>query len=95
MANIKSAKKRAKTNAKRRLANRQVKSSVRTALKKVLAALDPANPNHSNLLEIYRQFVKTIDTAARKGIINKHTAARKKSRLALKINKIKLQSQSA
>ncbi len=92
VANIKSAKKRAKTNAKRRMANRQVKSAIRTTAKKALAALDPANPNHANLLEIQKEFIRTVDSAAQKGVIKKETAARKKSRLALKVNKLRAQA---
>jgi len=95
VANIKSAKKRAKTNAKRRIANRQVRSAIRTSAKKALAALDPANPNHAKLSEIQKEFVKTIDSAAQKGVIKKQTAARKKSRLALKINKLQPQGQAS
>lgn len=95
MANIKSAKKRAKTNAKRRMANRQVKSAIRTTAKKALAALDPANPNHAHLSEIQKEFAKTIDSAVQKGVIKKETAARKKSRLALKVNKVQTQASQA
>jgi len=93
VANIKSAKKRAKTNLKRRNANRQVKSAIRTTAKKAIAALDPANPDHSKLSEIQKEYAKTIDTAARKGVVKKETAARKKSRLAMKINKLQPQAQ--
>lgn len=77
------------------MANRQVKSAIRTTAKKALAALDPANPNHKNLLEIQKEFVKTIDSAVHKGVIKKETAARKKSRLALKVNKLQPKAQAS
>jgi len=86
VANIKSAKKRIKTSEKSKSANRQVKSSVRTAAKKVNSALDPKNENHGKLAELQKGYVKAIDSAAGKGVVKKKTAARKKSRLAKKIN---------
>jgi len=85
LANTKSTEKRIRQNEKRRERNAQVKSSVRTAAKKVTKSI--TNPADSqNAKENFKQFSKKIDTAARKGIIHKKTAARKKSRLAKKIN---------
>ena len=86
MANIKSAQKRIKTNDKSKKGNKQVKSSMRTSAKSVVAALDPQNENHAKLAEIHMGFIKTIDSAAGKGVVKKKTAARKKSRVAKKVN---------
>ncbi len=86
MANIKSAIKRIKTSEKNKSANRQVKSSVRTAAKTVASALDPKNEKHGQLAELQKSYMKAIDTAAGKGIIKKKAASRKKSRLAKKVN---------
>ena len=87
MANIKQQKKRNIQNERNRERNIQAKSSIRTAAKKVLKSVDAKeNKDATTIVEIYRKFVKTIDTAAGKGIIKKETAARKKSRLAKKVN---------
>ena len=89
MAHILSQKKRNRQNEKRRIRNSSVKSSIRTAAKKTLKAI---NGKDESAEALYVKFVKTIDTAVQKGIIHKNTAARKKSRLALKINALKKES---
>ncbi len=87
MANIKSAQKRIKTNEKRREKNTQVKSSVRTEVKKVQKALDSKEAKDPAVLSsVFSDFVKKIDKAAAKGVFHWKTAARKKSRLARKVN---------
>ena len=87
MANIKQQKKRDITNEKRRVKNSQVKSSIRTAAKKVGKVAEmKENKDAAVIQESYKAFIKIIDTAASKGIIKKSTAARKKSRLARKVN---------
>lgn len=87
LANIKQQKKRDIQNEKRRVKNSQVKSSIRTAAKKVVRVTDVKdNKDTAVIEETYKSFIKMIDTAASKGIIKKSTAARKKSRLARKVN---------
>ena len=87
MANIKQQKKRNIQNEKNRTRNTTVKSSIRTAAKKIVKAIDSKEAtNAAQLQESLKNFIKTIDTAAGKGIIKKSTAARKKSRLARKVN---------
>ena len=87
MANIKQQKKRNIQNEKRRVRNSQTKSSIRTAAKKVNKITESKdNQDAAVMQETYRLFVKTIDTAASKGIVKKRTADRKKSRLAKKVN---------
>lgn len=86
MANIKSAKKRIKVIAKKTMRNKMVKSSVKTAIKKVVLAAKENNKDlASNEL---RNAVKVIDRASAKGIYHKNNAARKKSRLTKMVNKI-------
>jgi len=84
MPNIKSAIKRAKQNEKRRLHNASQKSALRTAIKKVEAAVS------QNDAEAARQALvlatKKLDKAVTKGLIHRNTADRKKSRLAKKVN---------
>lgn len=84
MANIKSQIKRIKQNEKRRLKNSQIKSSIRTASKKVIKAAE-SKEKPEVLRELYVEFSSTIDKAAGVGIIHKNTAARKKSRIAKRI----------
>jgi small subunit ribosomal protein S20 len=87
LANIKQQKKRNIQNEKRRVKNSQTKSSIRTAAKKVNKITEAKdNQDVAVIQETYRLFVKTIDTAASKGIVKKRTADRKKSRLAKKVN---------
>jgi len=81
-----SAEKRHKQEEKRRLRNKMTKSSVRTAAKKVVIAVQNKDSNlaASTLLNMTKQ----IDSAARKGIIHKNTAARKKSRMQRLVNNL-------
>lgn len=88
MANIKSAKKRNIQNEKRRVKNVSAKSSVRTSIKKVVIALGAKKDEEQvkKLQEVHGSFIKTIDTAAGKGVMHWKTVARKKSRMAKKVN---------
>ena len=84
MANSRSAKKRISVNTKKYLRNKSVKSSTRTAVKKVLAAV--AEGDKTQAEQARRLAVKAIDQAASKGIYHKNTASRKKSQLARLVN---------
>ncbi len=77
MPNIKSAKKRVKVGKRQTDENINLRSGMRTAIKKVVKTTDK---------ESLSDAIKKIDKAASKGIIKKNTAARKKSRLMKKIN---------
>lgn len=80
----KSAEKRNRQNEKRRIANKQTKSSIRTAAKKITAA---AQGKDKAAAEAALQvMISEIDTAARKGIVKKNAAARKKSRMQRLVN---------
>ncbi len=79
MAN-KSAEKRERQEAKRRLRNRAAKSTMRTAIKRFDAAV--ASGDKAEAEKTMALSCKLLDTVAGKGIIHKNTAARKKSRLA-------------
>ena len=86
MANIKSAKKRVLIAEKNRIRNVAFKSSIKTAMKKVLELA--AGEDKEALNAAISQAYKLCDKAVSKGILHKNTAARKKSRLTLAINKI-------
>lgn len=85
MANIKSAKKRVLVAEKNRLRNVAFKTSIKTAVKKVLELAKSENKDELNsaMSKVYQ----LCDKAVGKGILHKNTAARKKSRLTIAVNK--------
>ena len=80
----KSAEKRNRQGEKRRLQNKTVKTALRSSAKKVLAAADSKDKAAAEAA--LKDMIKRIDTAARKGIVKKNAAARKKSRMQRRIN---------
>ncbi|MGL1892677.1 MAG: 30S ribosomal protein S20 [Spirochaetaceae bacterium] len=79
MPNSLNAAKRQRQNISRRLRNRTVKSSCRTAVK---AFDDALKENNKELAEErFKISVKMLDSAAGKGVFHKNTVARKKSRM--------------
>lgn len=86
MANIKSSKKRVLIAERNRLRNVAVKSSIKTAVKKVLelSTADDKYALNAALSKVYQ----LCDKAVSKGVLHKNTAARKKSRLTKAINKL-------
>jgi len=83
MANIKSQIKRNRQTVKRTERNKAVRSEVKTRTKNAVTA---AAEGAENAVELARIAQKRIDSAASKGVIHKNAAARRKSRLAKKIN---------
>ncbi len=86
MANIKSAKKRILVNETKAARNKQIKSKVKTMVKKVDAAVAAGDKAlaKASLVEA----VSEIDKACSKGVFHKNTAARRVSRLSKAINKL-------
>lgn len=84
MPNIKSSERSVKTDAERRAKNFAVKSTVKSAVRKVAEAVHTGKADEAKAL--LTKASSTIDKAAAKGIIHKNAAARKKSRLARKVN---------
>ena len=78
MANIKSQEKRNRQNERRRLANKSIRSEMKTRIKMALAAAESGSPEADLRL---RQAQKRIDSACAKGVIHANKAARLKSRL--------------
>ncbi len=79
MPNIKSAKKRVKTNAKKAEMNTVVSSRMKSAIKKVEKEVKAGNKEAAN--DKLKDAVKNIDKALTSGLIHKNKAARQKSRL--------------
>jgi small subunit ribosomal protein S20 len=84
MANIKSQIKRNKTNERRAVANKAVRTALKTSTKKVRTAV--ADGDAEAALERSREAARALDKAASRGVIHKRTAARRKSRLAKAAN---------
>ena len=86
MANIKSAKKRILVNETKAARNKAIKSGVKTAMKKVEAAV--AANDKATAVEALKAATSVIEAAASKGVYHKNNASRKVSRLALAVNKL-------
>lgn len=83
MANIKSAKKRARQAIKRRAHNVAMRSQVRTAVRNVVKAVESGNKDAAKAS--YAVVVPQIDRMANKGILTKSRAAHYKSQLNAKL----------
>jgi small subunit ribosomal protein S20 len=80
VANIKSQKKRIKTNAKRAARNKAVRSELKTRVKTATVAAGTEQGD-----DALRAALRRLDMAAAKGVIHKNQAARRKSRLMRKV----------
>lgn len=87
MPNIKSAKKRVAVIEKKTSQNKMIKSAVKTAIKKYIAAITAGDVAEAE--KLLPETVSMIDSAASKGIFHKNNAANKKSALAKKLNALK------
>lgn len=88
MPNSPSAKKRLRQNEKRRLANRAVRSAMRTQIRKVREAVQAGNMTDA---ETQRRLADNrLDRAAARGVIHRNTAARMKSRLQALLKRAKV-----
>ena len=83
MANHKSAKKRIKTDNKKRIRNHHYISQMRTMIKKIRSTTD--SEAASNFL---RDTVSLLDKLVLKGMIHKNLASRNKSRLTKLVNSL-------
>lgn len=79
MANIKSARKRARQSERHRKLNTSQRSYVRTAIKRVLKAIESGDKAAAQAA--YKEAVPAIDKSVAKGLMHKNRAARKKSRM--------------
>lgn len=86
MANIKSAKKRILVNQTKADRNKAIKSGVKTAIKKVIAAVEAGDKAAAG--EALLAATSAIDKAATKGVYHKNTASRKISRLSKTVNQM-------
>jgi len=84
VANIKSQKKRILTNEKARMRNKSVRSALKTAIKKVDAAV--AAGDKAAALEAAYAACRALDKAASKGVIHPNQAANRKSGVMARVN---------
>lgn len=83
MANSAQAKKRARQTETRRQRNTSARSAFRTAVKKVVYAIEAGNKEEAETL--YKVAIPLIDRTAGKGLISANKSARHKSRLNTRI----------
>ena len=84
MANIKSQIKRIKQNEKRRMRNKAVKSSLKTAIRRYNETA-AAGETDAVVAEL-RVASRKLDQAVSKGVIHKNQAANRKSAMAKRVN---------
>jgi small subunit ribosomal protein S20 len=83
MATHKSAKKRIRTNERKRIINQRTATRIKSSVKKVLAAT-----NKDEAEKLYKEAVSVLDRGATKGLIKMNTASRKKSMITRHLNKL-------
>ena len=86
MANSKSAEKRIRVAERRRLRNRPYRSAARTLVKKAELAIVAGDQETAQ--DAVLKATSMLDRVAGKGIIHKNNAARRKSRLMAKFNRL-------
>jgi small subunit ribosomal protein S20 len=82
-----SAKKRVRQNARRRARNRARKDVLKDVIKTFTAAISGGDAKKAE--SEFRSVTRRLDKVAAKGTIHKNTAARKRSRLAKRLNALK------
>ena len=87
MANIKSARKRARQAIKRRTHNMRLRTAVRTAMKSVVKAAAAGKKDAA--VKALQESQRVIDRVAAKGILHRNAADRHKSRLAHAVKGLK------
>ena len=87
MANLKSAKKSIKQDKKKQLHNTAIASELKTIVKKLNALIDAGSSDKA--IAMLSKLMSKLDKAAKKGLIKRHNADRKKSRLSTKVAKLK------
>lgn len=86
MANIKSAKKRILVNRTKAERNKAIRSSVKTAMKKVFAAVEAGDK--AAAVAVLADATKTVEMAGAKGVYHKNNVARKVSRMSKAVNEM-------
>jgi len=93
LAQHKSAKKRIRQNDKKRIRNRHIRTTLRSAMKRFEQTLEKQNAEE--LKALLDKTISIVDTAASKGIIHKNKAARHVSRISRKVSSLLTASPNA
>ena len=80
------AKKAARQQVKRAQRNRAIRSATRTGINKALHSIESGDPGEA--APAVTQAASLLDQAVRKGIMHRKTASRRKSRIAIRLNKM-------
>ena len=86
MPNLKSAKKRMRQNAVRRERNQQVRTRIKNARRAMMASLEAKDVEQGNAA--FRAYCSVLDKAAKRGVIKKNTAIRRKTNAANRLRSI-------
>ena len=87
MPNIRAAAKRVRADVKRRQRNLEAKSKLKTLVRQFNHSIEEKSADQAK--KIYPLLTRLLDQSARKGILHRNTASRKKSRLALQLAKLR------
>ncbi|MBU1694995.1 MAG: 30S ribosomal protein S20 [Verrucomicrobia bacterium] len=87
MPTLKSAAKRMRTSEKARVANLLVATQIRNTRRALFEALDARNADQSS--KLFRGYCVLLDKSAKKGVIKKNTAIRRKARASDKLRALK------
>jgi small subunit ribosomal protein S20 len=87
MPNTKSAERRMRSSARKNAQNRSIKSRLHTLERKYLVLVTAGKKEDA--ATALKDVASAFDKAAKKGVVHKGTADRKKSRLAIRLNKVK------
>ncbi len=80
------AKKARRQQVKRSQRNGSVRTATRTAMTKALVSIEAGDAAVAE--DTAQQAISILDRAVRKGILHKNSAARRKSRIAIKLNRL-------
>lgn len=86
MPNNAAAEKRMRQEERRRAVNRSTKSVVKTQVTKARQAIQTTSIDTDQTKEAVRLAISELDKAAKKGVIHKNNASRRKSRLMKQLN---------
>lgn len=86
MPNLKSQKKRMRSDEVKRVQNQGVRTRVKTARRKMMEATAAGEAEATTVA--FREYCSVLDKAAKKGLVKKNTAVRRKARAAAKLREI-------
>jgi small subunit ribosomal protein S20 len=94
VANTRSARKRIRTNERKRVRNQMYRSRAKTFIKKAEQDIFSGEATDETA-ESIREAIRTLDKAANKGILHRNNVARRKSRLMKKLSRARAETEAA